>query len=51
MIVEHGGAGSRKAAPIARDIMEKALSLGENSYGPLPNQIRSNKNKEPGKKA
>ena len=51
VIVEHGGAGSRKAAPIARDIMEKALSLGENSYGPLPNQIRSNKNKEPGKKA
>jgi len=31
--------------------MEKALSLGKNSYGPLPNQLRSNKNKDPGKKA
>jgi len=49
VIVEHGGAGSRKAAPIARDIMKKALSLGENSYGPIPNQIRSDKIKKSGK--
>lgn len=49
VIVEHGGAGSRKAAPIARDIMKKALSLGENSYGPMPNQIRSDKIKKSGK--
>ncbi|MEZ8006588.1 MAG: penicillin-binding protein 2 [Amylibacter sp.] len=41
VIVEHGGAGSRKAAPIARDIMQKALSLGQNSYGPIHNRKRS----------
>ncbi len=43
VIVEHGGAGSRKAAPIARDIMEKVLTLGKNSYEPLPDQKRSNR--------
>ena len=40
VIVEHGGGGSRYAAPIARDIMEKALSLGQSPYGPLPSQKR-----------
>tara|TARA_R110002096_G_scaffold119038_8_gene257809 strand:+ start:14203 stop:16083 length:1881 start_codon:yes stop_codon:yes gene_type:complete len=41
VIVEHGGGGSTVAAPIARDIMTKALSLGQSNYGPLPNQKRS----------
>jgi penicillin-binding protein 2 len=40
VVVEHGGGGSRYAAPIARDIMEKALSLGQSPYGPLPSQKR-----------
>jgi len=41
VIVEHGGGGSKAAAPIAKDVMQKALSLGENTYGPLPSQKRS----------
>jgi penicillin-binding protein 2 len=41
VIVEHGGGGSKAAAPIARDVMRKALSLGENNYGPLPSRKRS----------
>jgi penicillin-binding protein 2 len=41
VIVEHGGGGSKAAAPIAKDIMQKALSLGQNEYGPLPSQKRS----------
>lgn len=41
VIVEHGGGGSKAAAPIAKDVMQKALSLGRNDYGPLPSQKRS----------
>jgi penicillin-binding protein 2 len=41
VIVEHGGGGSKAAAPIARDVMQRALSLGQNNYGPLPSQKRS----------
>ncbi len=41
VIVEHGGGGSKAAAPIAKDVMQKALSLGANEYGPLPSQKRS----------
>lgn len=45
VIVEHGGGGSKAAAPIARDVMQKALSLGQNDYGPLPSQKRSEANR------
>ena len=41
VIVEHGGGGSKAAAPVAKDIMQKALDLGENGYGPLPSHQRS----------
>ena len=36
VIVEHGGGGSAAAAPIARDIMNAALDLGDAGYGPMP---------------
>jgi penicillin-binding protein 2 len=36
VIVEHGGGGSAAAAPIAKDIMNAALDLGEAGYGPMP---------------
>ena len=36
VIVEHGGGGSAAAAPIAKDIMNAALDLGEAEYGPMP---------------
>ncbi|MCP5087315.1 MAG: penicillin-binding protein 2 [Rhodobacteraceae bacterium] len=32
VVVEHGGGGSRAAAPIARDVMTHALELGEMQY-------------------
>ena len=41
VIVEHGGGGSRAAAPIARDVMQRVLALEEAGYGQLPNGQRS----------
>lgn len=42
VVVEHGGGGSKAAAPIARDIMQKALELGEdNGYRALPTDVRA----------
>lgn len=32
VVVEHGGGGSKAAAPIAKDVMEYALQLGERPY-------------------
>ncbi|KAB7613820.1 penicillin-binding protein 2 [Amylibacter sp. SFDW26] len=40
VIVEHGGGGSKAAAPIARDIMLAALERDKTGYGPLPSQKR-----------
>ncbi len=40
VIVEHGGGGSKAAAPIARDIMLAALQRDDHGYGPLPSQKR-----------
>ncbi|MBE9477590.1 MAG: penicillin-binding protein 2, partial [Proteobacteria bacterium] len=40
VIVEHGGGGSRAAAPIARDIMLAALEREKTGYGKLPSQKR-----------
>ncbi len=40
VIVEHGGGGSAAAAPIAKDIMNAALDLGEAGYGPMPTNDR-----------
>ena len=40
VIVEHGGGGSRAAAPIAKDVMLATLEKGEISYGALPSQKR-----------
>jgi penicillin-binding protein 2 len=40
VIAEHAGGGSKYAAPIARDILDKALGLGPNPYGPLPSRQR-----------
>lgn len=40
VIVEHGGGGSKAAAPIAKDIMLEALKRGELKYGVLPSQKR-----------
>jgi len=40
VVVEHGGGGSRFAAPIARDVMRKALELGDMNYL-APNHKRS----------
>jgi penicillin-binding protein 2 len=51
VIVEHGGGGSKAAAPIAKDIMQKALDLGKNDYGPLPSQKRSQSNPPKGTRA
>ncbi|HEX8375511.1 MAG TPA: penicillin-binding transpeptidase domain-containing protein, partial [Geminicoccaceae bacterium] len=36
VIVEHGIGGSKVAAPIARDIMRKALELNPIGAAPLP---------------
>lgn len=41
VIVEHGGGGSKVAAPIARDIMWKALNTEDPSTGIYPSQRRS----------
>lgn len=42
VVVEHGGGGSKAAAPIAGDIMRKALELGEdNEYRALPTDVRA----------
>ncbi|MEM7242004.1 MAG: penicillin-binding protein 2 [Pseudomonadota bacterium] len=41
VIVEHGGGGSRAAAPIARDVMEKVLAKEQGGYGTLPQGERS----------
>ncbi len=42
VVVEHGGGGSKTAAPIARDIMRKALELGaDNGYRALPTDVRA----------
>ena len=41
VVVEHGGGGSRAAAPIARDVMEKVLALDEAGYGDPSNSQRS----------
>ncbi len=40
VIVEHGGGGSAAAAPIAKDIMNAALDLGDTNYGPMPTTDR-----------
>ena len=40
VIVEHGGGGSKAAAPIAHDIMLAALEREEIGYGKLPSQKR-----------
>ncbi len=40
VVVEHGGGGSKAAAPIARDIMLAALERDKPGYGPLPSQKR-----------
>ncbi len=40
VIVEHGGGGSKAAAPIARDIMLAALERDKPGHGPLPSQKR-----------
>jgi len=40
VIVEHGGGGSKAAAPIASDIMLAALQRDKPGYGPLPSQKR-----------
>lgn len=40
VVVEHGGGGSKAAAPIARDIMQEALTLAPDmNYRALPNQV------------
>ena len=40
VVVEHGGGGSKAAAPIAKDIMEAALELADDmDYRALPTQI------------
>lgn len=41
VVVEHGGGGSRAAAPIARDIMQYALDIERDGYGDLPDLRRS----------
>jgi penicillin-binding protein 2 len=48
VVVEHGGSGSAAAAPIARDIMAKALELDPSrsrpalsAVGPAPRQAGS----------
>ncbi|MEJ6707925.1 MAG: penicillin-binding protein 2 [Amylibacter sp.] len=44
VVVEHGGGGSKAAAPIARDIMREALELGaDNGYRALPTDVRAGK--------
>lgn len=40
VVIEHGGGGSKVAAPIARDIMKKALELNGEGYGSLPSYKR-----------
>lgn len=40
VIVEHGGGGSKAAAPIAHDVMLAALERDEVGYGKLPSQKR-----------
>ncbi len=40
VIVEHGGGGSKVAAPIARDVMRAALENKDTGYGALPSQKR-----------
>jgi len=40
VIVEHGGGGSKAAAPIARDVMRAALETENMGYGNLPSHKR-----------
>ena len=40
VIVEHGGGGSRVAAPIARDVMQATFERNSVGYGKLPSQKR-----------
>ncbi|MFK5997157.1 MAG: penicillin-binding protein 2 [Rhodobacterales bacterium] len=40
VVVEHGGGGSKVAAPIAHDVMLAALEATDLSYGKLPSQKR-----------
>jgi penicillin-binding protein 2 len=40
VIVEHGGGGSKVAAPIASDVMQAALEREKTGYGKLPSQKR-----------
>jgi penicillin-binding protein 2 len=40
VIVEHGGGGSKVAAPIARDVMRAALETENMGYGNLPSHKR-----------
>ena len=42
VVVEHGGGGSKVAAPIAKDIMQRALEMDkDNDYRSLPTDVRS----------
>ena len=42
VVVEHGGGGSKVAAPIAKDIMQRALEMDkDNDYRSLPTDLRS----------
>ena len=41
VVVEHGGSGSKAAAPIARDIMAKALELDPSRTAPISLERRS----------
>lgn len=44
VVVEHGGGGSKVAAPIAKDIIQRALELVEdNDYRALPTDIRADR--------
>ncbi len=40
VVVEHGGGGSKVAAPIAHDVMLAALEAADMGYGALPSQKR-----------
>lgn len=47
VVIEHGGSGSKTAAPIARDIMRATLELGEDmEYRALPTNTRTNQAEE-----
>ena len=49
VVVEHGGGGSRVAAPIARDVMTQAFELGDLNYR-APVRLRSRNQTIPGQR-